>query len=123
MTRKSGKTQKALPGLEDRRLEDLHEKSILLYAVRKQRMELTTREVALADEVRILMEKYKKQESGYHIDGVDVEYVLDPAKPKIKVKVEADGEEDETKPSEVTKVSPHDGADFDESQEAASGVH
>ncbi len=118
MTRKSGKTQKALPGMENRRLDDLHEKSTLLYAVRKQRMELTTREVALADEVRILMEKYEKQETGYHIDGVDVEYVLEPAKPKIKVKVEADEAADETKPGEVQKVSPQDGADFDESQAA-----
>ena len=99
--------------MENRRLDDLHEKSILLYAVRKQRMELTQKEVTLADEVRILMEKYKKQEAGYHIDGVDVEYVLEPAKPKIKVKVEADEEADETKPSEATHVSPQDGADFD----------
>jgi hypothetical protein len=104
MARKS-KSQNDLPGMENRRLEDLHEKSMLLYAVRKQRMELTQKEVALADEVKILMEKYDKQESGYHIDGVDVEYVVEPAKPKIKVKVEADVEVDRTKSSEVTETT------------------
>lgn len=96
-------TQKDLPGMENRRIPDLHEKIILLHAVRKQRMELTTREVALAEEVRILMEKYDKQESGYRIDGVEAEYVLEPAKPKIKVKVQEEAEADETKPGEVTE--------------------
>jgi hypothetical protein len=75
--------------MENRRLDDLHEKSVLLFAVRKQRMELTQKEVALADEVRVLMEKYEKQEVGYHIDGVEVEYVCEPSKPKIKVRVES----------------------------------
>jgi hypothetical protein len=116
MVRKNSKKQADLPGMENRRLDDLHEKSTLLYAIRKQRMELTKKEVELAGEVVALMEKYEKQESGYHMDGVDVEYVPPDGKAKVKVKVESDEEADETQPSEVEHISPEDGADFDERQ-------
>lgn len=98
------KSQADLPGMENRRLDDLHEKAIELEAVRSQRMELTQRETALADEVRILMEKYDKQESGYKIDGVEVEYLPPDGKPKIKVRVEKESD-DETKPGEVTETT------------------
>jgi hypothetical protein len=116
MSKRSTKPQKDLPGMEDRQIPELHQKLILLDAVRKQRMKLTTRETELNEECRLLMEKNKKKESGYDIDGVHAEYKLKDPKVVISVKVDPDAALDETKPGEVQHVSPQDGADFDDQE-------
>lgn len=86
-----------LPGMENRRIPDLHEKGTLLEAVRTERMELTKKETDLAQEVQALMEKYKKTEKGYHCDGLDIEYIPgEMPKPKIKVRVALDPEATDT---------------------------
>jgi hypothetical protein len=104
------KSQKDLPGMENRHLEPLHSKAIEYDAVKTQRMKLTKQESDLKEEIIGLMKKNEKIETGYHMDGVDIEF--EPAeepRPKIKVKVALDPEATE----EVERVSPQDGADFE----------
>lgn len=118
MTRAGGRKQKDLPGMENRRIEPLHTKAIEYYAVMRERMRLTEKEVELKKEVLSLYEKVGKGAAGYHCDGVDVEYdpgEPKPATPSIKVKVtKAEAEDDdETQSSEVKSISPQDGADFE----------
>jgi hypothetical protein len=105
------KNQKDLPGMEDRRLDDLHAKLIELDAVRVQRMKLTSQESELAEQCIVLMEQYHKDECGYEYDGVKAEVVPPDGKKKIKVKIALDPAATEGDPA---AVSPQDGADFDE---------
>lgn len=113
MTR-NRRPQKSLPGMENRRLDELHQKLIELDAVRKQRMEFGRREIQLNDECRILMEKYEKKDSGYNIDGVHGEYTVKDPKVVIHVKIDGEAlEEQETILGHAAPVSPIDGADFD----------
>jgi|WetSurMetagenome_2_1015567.scaffolds.fasta_scaffold798488_2 hypothetical protein len=77
-----------LPGMENRRISELHDKGAMLEAVRTKRMDYQKQEADLQAEVLMLMEKHKKTENGYHCDGVDIEYIPgEPSKPKIKVRV------------------------------------
>ncbi len=78
-----------LPGMESTRLDEMHNKAIELEAVRRNRMELTRQETALADELIALGDKYHKRENGYHCEGVDVEFEYpELPKPKVKVRVQ-----------------------------------
>jgi hypothetical protein len=79
-----------LPGMEDRKLTDLHEKALEYAAVRDERMVLTKKESELKAELIPLMQKYGKDK--YCIEGVEIE--LQPGEPSIKVKVTKDDTEE-----------------------------
>jgi hypothetical protein len=80
--------------MENRRIEELHLKAIEYDAVKTERMRLTAKEVELKKELIALMELNDKQDTGYNMEGVEVEYVPGkPADPTIKVKVHKLAEE------------------------------
>ena len=75
--------QNNLPGLEDRRIADLHEAAEEYVKYRDKRQELTTKEVELKQELLRLMHKHKKTE--YRCDGVEVSIVMEEETVKVKL--------------------------------------
>jgi hypothetical protein len=118
---KKGPRQKSLPGMEDRKITALDNAALSYDEVKKQRMELTEREVEAKELVRSLMHKEGKK--AYKHNGITI--TLEPEGEKVKVKVKAAGEEDDEDESAVT-VSVGDGEpnedEFaEEHEEADSG--
>ncbi len=85
----SSKKQQNLPGVVQE-IPEIEEKGRQLAEVRKQRMELTRREVALAEELIPLMHQHKLTD--YENAGVHVKVVT--GEEKVKVKVESIAEDD-----------------------------
>lgn len=73
-----------LPGMEDRRITELHNAALEYAGVRDERMALNDREGQLKDKLIALMKKHKKEE--YNCEGVRIifEHVEED---KLKVKV------------------------------------
>ena len=80
---KKGPKQGALPGMEDRALEELETKAEEYADTRDERMKLTTEEGELNDELLALMKKHKKTE--YHHG--DVHCWVQSVDEKVKVKI------------------------------------
>jgi hypothetical protein len=103
MAKGKGK-QDSLPGMTERRIEELHAKALEYVGIRDSRMELTEQEVELKGELMELMKKHKKDK--YVCEGVEMTIVA--GEPNLKVKVKKEATE-----TDSAKVSPQDGADFD----------
>lgn len=103
--------QEPLPGMDQRRIEDLHSKALEYCAIRDSRMELTQQETTLKGELLTLMRKHKKD--SYICEGVEI--YREASEETVKVKVHKSADDDDSS----DKVSPSDGADFDESQPGA----
>lgn len=110
MAARKGK-QEPLPGMEQRRITELHSKALEYVAVRDERMDLTAKEAALKGELLALMRKHKKD--SYICEGVEI--YREMSEETVKVKVHKSDEEDDDG-RDIQRVSPHDGADFDESR-------
>ena len=79
---KKAKTQ-ALPGMEDRTIDELEEAGAEYAEIRDARMKLTTQEVELKGRVRRLMKKHKKT----HYASAAVDIKLEPPDGDDKVSV------------------------------------
>ena len=80
--------------MENRQIPELHEKAVEYDAIKTRRMKLTEEESRLKQEILALMEQYGKEETGYNMDGIEIEYI--PGKttdPKVKVKIRPVDEE------------------------------
>ncbi len=75
--------QKALPGMEERRIEDLHAAALDYVSVRDARMALTEKEVEAKQKVLDAMNKHKRK--SYTCEGVEIIFVA--GEPTVKVKV------------------------------------
>jgi hypothetical protein len=92
MTKKNPKPkQKELPGMEDRKLEDLHRAAEQYADVRDERMELLDQEIELKARVAKLMHDHKRTTYSYH--GLIITLV--PGEETVKVKVPKDKEKKE----------------------------
>ena len=84
--------QEDLPGMEDRRIEDLHTKALQYVAIRDSRMELTEQESGLKGELLDLMKKHKKEK--YICEGVEIMRVHEEETVKVKVHRSKEEQED-----------------------------
>jgi hypothetical protein len=85
-------TQKELPGMEDRRLEDLVEKATDYVKIRNKRQDLTKREVELKSDLLALMHKHKRKD--YVFEDIEIHVVMEEETVKVKIhKEEAEEEE------------------------------
>lgn len=82
--------QNELPGIDDRKIPDLHEAALVYEELKQQRMALTPKEVAAKETVLTLMKKHKKKT--YRCNGVEVDLVQETETVKVRVK---SGDEDE----------------------------
>lgn len=82
---KKGNTnkQKALPGMEDRKLKDLNDAAEAYAEKRDARMELLREEVTLKNRVHDLMRSHKKTK--YVYENLEIEIM--PGEEKLRVKV------------------------------------
>lgn len=87
------KKQEALPGLEDRTVDDLHQKALEYASTRDSRMELLQTEVRLKGELLELMKKHKRDT--YECEGVEISIVHGEDTIKVKVHRAGDDQEDE----------------------------
>ncbi|MFH0851572.1 MAG: hypothetical protein V1876_02380 [Candidatus Peregrinibacteria bacterium] len=83
--------QEDLPGMAERRIEDLHKAALDYVSIRDERMELTEKEVEAKGEVLDLMNKHKRD--SYTCEGVEIVFV--PGEPTVKVKVHKSADEDD----------------------------
>lgn len=81
--------QEDLPGIADRRIEDLHAKALEYVSVRDERMEMSKKESPLKDELLSLMKKHKRDK--YICEGVEI--YREFSEETIKVKVHKSGED------------------------------
>jgi hypothetical protein len=103
MSKHKDNKQARFQAMADSRIEPLHTQAVEYYAVMRERMKLTEREVELKGAVIELYRKSGKGVDGYHCEGVDIEWIPGkPADPTIKVKVERAELLDRTRPSDVT---------------------
>lgn len=80
--------QQDLPGMENRRIEEIHLKAIEYDALKQQHKDLTEKLTAAKRDLLGLMERFEMQERGYSIEGVSVEYVPGkPSEPSVKVTI------------------------------------
>ena len=84
----------ALPGMEDRTIDELEEAGATYAEIRDARMKLTTQEVALKENVRKLMKKFKRKS----YSSAAVEITIEPPDGEDKVVVKA-------KKPKVTRIS------------------
>lgn len=84
--------QSDLPGMEDRRIEDLHTKALKYVSIRDSRMELTEQESGLKQELLDLMKKHKKEK--YVCEGVEIMCVHEEETVKVKVHRSKEEKED-----------------------------
>ncbi len=83
--------QESLPGMEDRKIEDLVITARKYADVRDDRQELTLKEVELKNELLGLMKKHRKKE--YIFDGIEIRVVAEEETVRVKIKKEAEEEE------------------------------
>ena len=76
--------QTDLPGMEERRIPDLHSAAERYAEVRDERMELTKAEVEQKQRLIELMHKHEKQE--YRFDDVEIKLVVEKEKVKVKIR-------------------------------------
>lgn len=87
------KGQADLPGMEDRKIPDLHAAALDYVGIRDTRMSLTEQETTAKDKVIALMKKHKKEE--YQCEGVKIIFEhVEEDKLKVKVRKEEDAESD-----------------------------
>ncbi len=84
--KKSRPKQADLPGMEERKIPDLHKAAEEYAAVRDERMELTKEEVKLGEKVLELMHEHKKKV--YRFEDVEIKVVVESEKAKVKIKKE-----------------------------------
>ncbi len=82
--------QKDLPGMTNRRIEDLHAKALEYAAIHDERMELSKKESDLKGELLSLMHKHKK--NSYILEGVEI--YIENSEETVKVKVHKSGNPD-----------------------------
>lgn len=80
----ASRNQNELPGMEDRKLKDLHDAALEYAEIRDQRMALSAQEVELKTSLLALMHKYKKE--SYVYDGIEINIVHEEETVKVKVK-------------------------------------
>jgi len=83
--------QEALPGMEDRKLKDIHEAALNYADLRDARIEASGPEVDAKATLLQLMKKHQLEH--YKFNGVEVDLVHE--KENVKVKVHAGGEDGE----------------------------
>ena len=105
--------QKALPGMEDRKIERLENAALKYAEVRDARMELSKEEVKYKTKVAEIMHAEGKKE--YKHGNVSI--VLIPEGEKVKVRVKAEGEE----PSPDAPVTDEEIAAHEEVTEVTEG--
>ena len=76
--------QKRLPGMQDSKLEALHNAALSYAEIRDQRQALTKQEVELKGSLLTLMHKSKKDH--YEYNGVTVDLVMEQETVKVRVK-------------------------------------
>lgn len=76
--------QEDLPGMENRRLKDLHEAALDYAEKRDERMALSVEEVELKQRLLKLMHKHKLE--NYDFEGVHIELVHEEETVKVRVK-------------------------------------
>lgn len=81
-----------LPGMEDQKIEGLHNAAAEYAEIRDQRQQLTTQEVELKAKLLRLMKQHKKTE--YDFEGVHIELVTEEETVKVRIK-KTGTEEDE----------------------------
>jgi hypothetical protein len=74
-----------LPGMEDRGIPEIHAAAINYDEVKKERMELTEKEVSLKSNLLVLMKQHKLE--NYNYAGIEVSIESKPAEETIKVRV------------------------------------
>ncbi len=78
-----------LPGMEDRRIAELHTAAQEYVRIRDARMQLNAEEIDLKAKLKGLMKKHKKEE--YNCEGVEIRIVhIDEEDVKVKVAKVAD---------------------------------
>lgn len=82
--------QKELPGMEDKKLEDLEAAAVEYAEGRDERMEMTKKEVELKTNLMGMMHRYKKKT--YVCDGIEINVV--PEGEKVKVRIHKEKEEE-----------------------------
>ena len=75
----------ALPGMEDRTIDELEEAGATYAEIRDERMKLTQQEVALKENVRKLMKKHKRKS----YSSAAVEITVEPPDGEDKIIVKA----------------------------------
>jgi hypothetical protein len=83
--------QQDLPGMEDRRINELDQAALDYAEGRDERMELTKKEVELKTKLITLMHRYNKKTYKYE----DIEIELVPEGEKVKVRIHKEKEKDE----------------------------
>lgn len=81
--KKKGPKQKALPGMDDRRLDDLHEAAEEYADIRDQRMALTPKEVELKSNLLKLMKRHGKK--SYHFNGLEIDVIVESEKVRVHI--------------------------------------
>ena len=76
--------QVELPGLENRKLKDLHETALTYAEKRDERQALLTEEVDLKQRLLTLLKKYKMDH--YEYNGVTVDRVMEEETVRVRIK-------------------------------------
>jgi hypothetical protein len=82
--------QPRLTGMEDAKIEDLHDAALSYASIRDQRQALTTQEVDLKQDLLRLMKSHGKEKYSYN--GVEIEVTHEEESVKVRVKKEGDEE-------------------------------
>jgi hypothetical protein len=82
--------QEDLPGMEERKIPDLHKAATAYAGIRDERQELSLREVEAKQKLLDLMHKHEKEE--YNFDGIRnwIEHESETVKVRVKAKEEED---------------------------------
>ena len=93
MSKKSSKKpkQQDLPGMEERKIPELHRAAEQYAATRDERMELLKTEVAEKEELLKLMKQHKKEV--YKFDDVEIRLVHEAETVKVKIKKDKETED------------------------------
>ena len=92
--------QKRLPGMQDAKLEALHNAALSYAEIRDQRQALTKQEVDLKGSLLTLMHRHKKDH--YEYNGVTVDLVAEQETVKVRVKK---AKQDPDEPEEVSETA------------------
>jgi len=110
MSRKRKEVQEELPGMQDRRIEELHTAALLYASKRDERMALGRVEAQLKDELQALMHKHEKE--SYIFEGVEVRLVKEEETVKVKVKESATEERPPISGEEIADLEAQADATF-----------
>ena len=88
--KKSKPKQKDLPGMEARKLPELHAAAESYAEVRDERMELTKQEVVLKKKLVDLMHKHDKKQ--YKFENVSILLVIEEETVRVRIRKPKDGE-------------------------------